>query len=283
MLSFLKRLVNRKLSLLNQVYQLATNNTSTEVDFLEFFYKAVNFYDCFIREKAAKTVLRSGSNQYTYSYSNPDNPEHNASFISWIYENFRDPVSNEHYRISKGKLINLSLQDNGFITKLRTDLFHSEDGSRVIESFFYFSFPEGSIPLVNSDHEFYTRIIFKEILSKSNGEVIEQKIGVRHYNSSMDDIIAFVAVIKKDIGSALFLKKCEEVQEDIHSECELSPLGSYETVHYDPSRTEVTGSSIPDELPQTLEDVGSDHALYILGDFYNGQTESEYFELSFTP
>ena len=254
-----------EIELLNNSPQLLDPNLDY-IDYLESFYAMTNFYDCNIRQQVQESnnVVRLDSGQYISSEIDSDNPQDNTRFVSWIYD--------EGEKIARGKLVNLYLQDDGIRTKTRIDLSH-KDGNKVVNSFLYFSDP-GIPPTL---HKFYTRVLFKEI-TDDNGEVTEHRIGGRHYNTFINAVIAFAAVVKKGVGSAVFLKKCENT-DDAHAPCNLS--STYEKKYYD-ANGEVLASA-PDGMPATLEDIGLDHTTYMLSDFYNGQTEGDYFHPSFDP
>ena len=270
---------------LNKAPQLLQANLGS-VDYLEIFYSTINFYDCQIREQAEQsevTILDSG--QYISSLIDSNHPEDMTMFVSWIYDSVNMTDENEDLitkEMAKGKLVNLHLQDNNIRTKTRTDLSH-HNGDRVVKHFHLHSFPAADF---NSDDDidFYTKVIIKEILDEE-GNVVEQKIGARHYNTLIEKVVSFVAFIKSDVGSVVFLKTCATTDPD--ADCSLSngfDQKEYYSPNGDASENQDGSSLVIQGLPENnIEDIGTDYELYIVDDFYDGQSKSDYLKPSFDP
>lgn len=255
------------------------------MDYLNIFYALTNFYDCNIRHQAGQYGVEEESGQYVSSYIDEDNPEDNTRYVSWIYEdsennNNQQPIIE---RIAKGKIVNLHLQENNIRTKIRINLSNS-DGNRVVDNVIRFSAPrfDGG----SGNFEFYIRVFFKEILNENN-EVVEHRIGARYYSTvtNINDIFSIAAVVKKDVGSVVFIKRCDDI-DDPHGDCSLSSSDVDSTLFYDTSGNDL-GSAAPTGIPTTLEEIGTDYTSYLLNDFYSGQKEEDddfdFFEPSFDP
>ncbi len=120
-------------------------------------------------------------------------------------------------------------------------------------------------------------VLFREVPDDNNA-VVEHGIGGRYYRTTVSDIFVFAAVVKKEVGSVIFLKKCRNVK-DPNAPCDLLS-GSYQTLFYDSSGNDLT--SAPNGIPTTLEAV-ADYMFYVVKDFHDGGTEADYFQPSFNP
>ena len=270
----------------NAAPQLAQSSL-TPIQYLETFSAQVNFYDCNVRQQASEgEVIQLNSGQYISSQIDSENPENSTFFVSWVYDEVDVEEEVDNFvakRMARGKLVNLSLQDDGIRNKTRVDLSH-ENGERVVKSFLYFNVPAEHSG-VSSEFDLYTKILFKEIVDE-DGQVVEQKIGGRHYNTNIGEVIAFASVVKAGVGSVVFLKKCTTT--DPHATCDLSS-GTPEAMYYHPdgeeSKDDANGGSVIriEGLPEDLEDIGSDYEAYFLEDYYDGQSEEDYLKASFDP
>ena len=248
------------------------------INYLNIFYALTNFNDCNITSQAEEdgmTKLESG--QFVSSQINNSNPKDNTRFVSWIYDEIEDSKSVAK-KIARGKVVSLHLQKNKVRVNTRIDLSHHE-GDRIVDNFIHILIPKKP-PMTHREHDLFTRIVFSEI-SNDNNEVVEHRIGGRYYATTitMNDILTFIAVVKKGVGSVVFLKKCDDTN-DPHASCDLSP-GNYETLFYDANENDLT--SAPDGIPATLEAIGFDHTPYLISDFYDGETEDNYLQPSFNP
>ena len=212
------------------------------------------------------------SGQYVSLQRDGNNPQDNTRYVSWAYDG--DTQGNAVEKTARGKIISLHLQKNNVRTKVRIDL-SDGDGDKVVNNFIHLSIPANP-PRTFRDHDLLIRVLFREVLDDSN-EVVEHRIGGRYYRTTVNDIFAFAAVVKKEVGSVVFLKRCENT--DRHASCDLSS-GGYQTSFYDSNGNDL--ASAPHGVPSTLETV-ADYRSYVIRDFYDGQTEADYFDLSFDP
>ena len=228
------------------------------IDYVISFYAKANFYDCSSRRQALEIgpekTLREGLSVFV-AESIGSVPEDSTHFVSWSENSDKSEI--------RGRLVNLYLHDDQSRNKIRVDMSYS-NGVRTVDGLLQYS--KGTFKM-------YTRAFFKEI-SNSEGEIIEHIIGGRHYNSTDEVIINVIASVRKEVGSSIFVVKCESPS-SFNAPCPFSsPEAHYyngEGVAIDQAAAEALGlETNPSSLPEEL----------ILNSFYDDD-ESEYFDPSF--
>ena len=249
---------------LNNAPKLDSREDLEYTDYLRSFYAITSFYDCNVRQQIQEDeVTRADSGQYTASRIG-STPADYTRFVSWIY---RDNNAGES--IAHGRLVNRYLQEDGMRTQTRIDL--SYNGDKNVDSLVSFV---SRNPDTNSEYRYYTRVFFQEV-SNDEGDVVEHQIAGRHYNSTQNDVVVVAAVVKLGVGTTVFLKTCQDTN-DLNFNCDISSDATVK--HFSAAGIEM--DEPPAGMPTSPQNVGR---RYRISHFYDDQTESQYFNPSFTP